>query len=329
MKPSIFPPLIAVFGARSLCGPPASYERRCRGTGTGTCPGSGSGSQHVELSVGLARDAVGARERAEVMIEATGSPARRTRGDRGCGYRASVRSRGAAAEDVAAEDPSSGMSEDGVVRCRTRRRGSRPTQRRRSRRRGRAARAPGGTLACGTDASSRPVAPGSTAPVVVRWATHLHDKKETTRDAPTSTIPVTLIPGDGIGPEVVTAARRIVEATGAPIEWEEHEAGAEVFKQGLPSRRPRGHDRLDRRARGSRSRARSRPRSGSARRARTSPSASSSRPTPTSARCASCPASRRPIPAAASTSSSCARTSRTSTPASSTCRRPAWRRRSS
>jgi len=48
-------------------------------------------------------------------------------------------------------------------------------------------------------------------------------------------IPVTLIPGDGIGPEVVHAARRIVEAAGAPIEWEEREAGAEVFKRGLPS----------------------------------------------------------------------------------------------
>jgi isocitrate dehydrogenase len=48
-------------------------------------------------------------------------------------------------------------------------------------------------------------------------------------------IPVTLIPGDGIGPEVVTAAQRIVEAAGAPIDWNEHEAGAEVFKRGLPS----------------------------------------------------------------------------------------------
>jgi isocitrate dehydrogenase len=46
---------------------------------------------------------------------------------------------------------------------------------------------------------------------------------------------VTLIPGDGIGPEVTTAARRIVDASGAPIDWEEREAGAEVFKRGLPS----------------------------------------------------------------------------------------------
>jgi isocitrate dehydrogenase len=47
--------------------------------------------------------------------------------------------------------------------------------------------------------------------------------------------PVTLIPGDGIGPECVDAARRIVEAAGVPIAWEEREAGAEVFKKGLPS----------------------------------------------------------------------------------------------
>ncbi len=46
---------------------------------------------------------------------------------------------------------------------------------------------------------------------------------------------VTLIPGDGIGPEVSSAARRIVDATGAPITWDVHEAGAEVFKRGLPS----------------------------------------------------------------------------------------------
>ena len=43
---------------------------------------------------------------------------------------------------------------------------------------------------------------------------------------------VTLIPGDGIGPEVVGAAVKIIEAAGAPIEWERCEAGAEVFKRG-------------------------------------------------------------------------------------------------
>ncbi len=36
---------------------------------------------------------------------------------------------------------------------------------------------------------------------------------------------VTLIPGDGIGPEVTTAARVVAAATGVPIEWEVVEAG--------------------------------------------------------------------------------------------------------
>ncbi|MCL6646793.1 MAG: NADP-dependent isocitrate dehydrogenase [Chloroflexi bacterium] len=46
---------------------------------------------------------------------------------------------------------------------------------------------------------------------------------------------VTVIPGDGIGPECVYAAIRIIEATGAPIEWEERHAGERVFKEGLAS----------------------------------------------------------------------------------------------
>ena len=35
---------------------------------------------------------------------------------------------------------------------------------------------------------------------------------------------VVVLPGDGIGPDVVAAAQRAVEATGAPIEWDPHEA---------------------------------------------------------------------------------------------------------
>lgn len=46
---------------------------------------------------------------------------------------------------------------------------------------------------------------------------------------------VTLIPGDGIGPEVIEATRRIIEATGVSIEWEERHAGASVFRQGVES----------------------------------------------------------------------------------------------
>jgi isocitrate dehydrogenase len=43
---------------------------------------------------------------------------------------------------------------------------------------------------------------------------------------------VTVIPGDGVGPEVVRAAMRIIAAEGVSIEWEEAEAGAEVFRRG-------------------------------------------------------------------------------------------------
>jgi isocitrate dehydrogenase len=46
---------------------------------------------------------------------------------------------------------------------------------------------------------------------------------------------ITLIEGDGIGPEVVRAARRIVDATGVPIAWEVRRAGAAVFREGLPT----------------------------------------------------------------------------------------------
>src|SRR6202048_4472947 len=41
---------------------------------------------------------------------------------------------------------------------------------------------------------------------------------------------VTLIPGDGIGPEVTQAVVRILEATGVKFEWDRHAAGAEAFE---------------------------------------------------------------------------------------------------
>jgi isocitrate dehydrogenase (NAD+) len=37
---------------------------------------------------------------------------------------------------------------------------------------------------------------------------------------------VTLIPGDGIGPEVTAAAREVIDATGVKIAWEEQDGGA-------------------------------------------------------------------------------------------------------
>jgi isocitrate dehydrogenase (NAD+) len=43
--------------------------------------------------------------------------------------------------------------------------------------------------------------------------------------------PVTLIPGDGIGPEVASAARRAVDATGVQIDWEIVELNADVIRK--------------------------------------------------------------------------------------------------
>ena len=42
---------------------------------------------------------------------------------------------------------------------------------------------------------------------------------------------VTLIPGDGIGPEVSKAMKKVVEATGVKIEWEEVNAGEGVIEK--------------------------------------------------------------------------------------------------
>ena len=40
---------------------------------------------------------------------------------------------------------------------------------------------------------------------------------------------ITLLPGDGIGPEVMAAAIRVIEAAGARFEWESHLAGSEAL----------------------------------------------------------------------------------------------------
>ncbi|OIO28740.1 MAG: isocitrate dehydrogenase [Nitrospirae bacterium CG02_land_8_20_14_3_00_44_33] len=42
---------------------------------------------------------------------------------------------------------------------------------------------------------------------------------------------ITLIPGDGIGPEIAEATRRVIEATGVPITWEAQDAGEDVYKK--------------------------------------------------------------------------------------------------
>src|SRR5262249_41880159 len=43
--------------------------------------------------------------------------------------------------------------------------------------------------------------------------------------------PITLIPGDGIGPEVASNVVRIIEASGVDIQWETHYAGAQALEK--------------------------------------------------------------------------------------------------
>lgn len=44
------------------------------------------------------------------------------------------------------------------------------------------------------------------------------------------TIPATLIPGDGIGPEIMDSALAVLEALGAPFQWDRQTAGLEGVK---------------------------------------------------------------------------------------------------
>src|SRR5499426_2847715 len=43
--------------------------------------------------------------------------------------------------------------------------------------------------------------------------------------------PITLIPGDGIGPEVASNVVRIIEASGVEVQWETHYAGAQALEK--------------------------------------------------------------------------------------------------
>jgi isocitrate dehydrogenase len=46
---------------------------------------------------------------------------------------------------------------------------------------------------------------------------------------------VTVIPGDGVGPECISAAQRIIDAAGVAIDWDQQEAGESVFRRGVAS----------------------------------------------------------------------------------------------
>ncbi len=42
---------------------------------------------------------------------------------------------------------------------------------------------------------------------------------------------VTLIPGDGTGPELTEATRRVLEATGVELDWDVQQAGVDVMEE--------------------------------------------------------------------------------------------------
>jgi len=50
---------------------------------------------------------------------------------------------------------------------------------------------------------------------------------------------ITVLPGDGIGPEVVDSALAIISATGVAVEFEKYEAGARAFQKGIVTGIPR------------------------------------------------------------------------------------------
>ena len=60
---------------------------------------------------------------------------------------------------------------------------------------------------------------------------------------------VTFIPGDGTGPELAEATRRVLEATGVEFDWDEHPAGEDVYHE-EGNAVPRSHPGVDQAHRG-------------------------------------------------------------------------------
>ena len=52
-----------------------------------------------------------------------------------------------------------------------------------------------------------------------------------TTDKPLQKLPATLIPGDGIGPEIVKSAVDILEALGSPFEWDVRQGGLAAIEE--------------------------------------------------------------------------------------------------
>ena len=127
---------------------------------------------------------------------------------------------------------------------------------------------------------------------------------------------VTLIPGDGIGPEVTSAAVRILEATGVKFEWESFSRRRRRLRKVSANTFPRNSSTSIERNKVALKGPITTPIGGGFSSINVDACASDSSSTPISARFAICPTCPRVIPT--STSSSFAKTPKGSTPASST-----------
>ncbi len=82
-----------------------------------------------------------------------------------------------------------------------------------------------------TDVNRQPTAARPALPLSHHVAAHIVAKRGLRTHMAKHTI--VLIPGDGIGPEVTGAARRVLEAAGLSVDWVELPAGAVALEQGF------------------------------------------------------------------------------------------------
>jgi isocitrate dehydrogenase (NAD+) len=73
---------------------------------------------------------------------------------------------------------------------------------------------------------------GQTARNICRNARSFRDYTHTVDDMPSTSLPATLIPGDGIGPEIVAATQRVLDALDAPFVWDVQQAGMAALAAG-------------------------------------------------------------------------------------------------
>ena len=88
-------------------------------------------------------------------------------------------------------------------------------------------------------------AENATATPVARMPPSRQDARRSSVQSLARDARVTLIPGDGTGPELTEATRRVLEATGVEFEWDVQPAGADVMARARRQPAARGDARVD------------------------------------------------------------------------------------